>query len=154
MPSLWIETDYDYALEYNGKVYDNDSTIYLNRAEQLRDIEILGAFGSPRTENTKCWEFETAVEEIQKNPNQTYRTFGNRGIHWNPAANSQDDFLDALHQLLEKHDAEIGFDVCESSDFYGIHNPRMEILIGGEIVETLIGDWSICKTSILGKTHD
>ena len=79
-----VETDYDFALKFQGVVYsDHDFVVHFNSIEELDEIEILGGFGTPFKESTKCHEFLEAVDRIKANPNESFSTLGgNRGVAW------------------------------------------------------------------------
>jgi hypothetical protein len=82
---LYVNTDDDFSLKYKDKYHHNDIVIYVSDPEELKNIEILGAFGTKLTERTKCLEYKLAVEQILKNPNKIYRQVGgNREIEWFP----------------------------------------------------------------------
>ena len=90
---LNIETDHDFSILHQGTLYaGHEETILLNDdwdadpiGIQLSQIEILGPFGGPRTENTKCLEFIEAIEAIKQNPNLRFNNQGgNRGVEWTP----------------------------------------------------------------------
>jgi hypothetical protein len=91
---LNIETDHDFSILHQGTLYaGHEETILLSTlnddmipiVEQLSQIEVLGPFGGPRTENTKCLEFIEAIEAIKQNPNQGFNNQGgNRGVEWTP----------------------------------------------------------------------
>lgn len=85
---LTVVTDFDFALKFKGDIHTEDIVLRLDSVEELDEIEILGAWGAERTPNTKCWEYEQAVEAIKANPEENYNSMGgNRGVLWSPILN-------------------------------------------------------------------
>ena len=58
---LIIETDYDFDVKFRGE-FINDGLLF-NTVAELKELEITGPYGSPRTENTKCQDFEQWIQE-------------------------------------------------------------------------------------------
>lgn len=81
---LNIETDWDFCLKYKNKIFDCGDTIKID-SNRLDELEILGAFGSPRSKDTKCWEYVEGIKEIKNNPAKEFcNQGGNRGVSWTP----------------------------------------------------------------------
>jgi len=110
---LYVETDWDFSLEYKGKVHGDRITLLLNDPKELDDIKI---------SDGKTWEYETAIEEIKKNPNEFFSNIGgNRGVTWSVI---EDEKLDtSLTEIARKH---LLVDTLEtrqsdSLDFHDVH---------------------------------
>ena len=89
LPTKFImefETDWDFSIKFRDKIHSSSEfTIRLSSVEELDEMEVMGAFGSPKTEDTKCWELEHALEQIKANPNEDFSNMGgNRGVSWTP----------------------------------------------------------------------
>jgi len=59
---LTFEDDGDFDLSLNGRFLNNG--LLFNSPEQLKNIEIHGPYGSPRTEHTKCHSIERWLSEV------------------------------------------------------------------------------------------
>jgi hypothetical protein len=78
-----VQTDDDFSVEYNGKMYYDDVWLYLDNVDELDSIVVYGPFGTEFTHDTKCSEFFTGIASIKKNPSESYNsTGGNRGVAW------------------------------------------------------------------------
>lgn len=90
MPTLYVETDWDFALRFKGVVYSQyDFELQLCDAEELRSIELLGPFGSSLgkrgVDGIHAAEFLEGVAAILNNPSEPFsNTGGNRGVTWTP----------------------------------------------------------------------
>ena len=86
-----IETDNDFAVRIDGEVYiDRVICLVFDDPDDLNDIEVLGAWGSGRTDCTKCYEFEAGLEQIKSNPGEDFSNLGgNRGVEWTPTKSQQ-----------------------------------------------------------------
>jgi hypothetical protein len=85
MSTLYVETDWDFSLMFNGELY-SDMYFEMNiEAEDLDKIVVMGPFGDPNNNNAKSLEFEEGIAEVKKNPFDYFsNTGGNRGIEWYP----------------------------------------------------------------------
>jgi len=83
---LNIETDWDFAIKFRGEIFSEyEIDITLDSVEELDEIELLGPFATPLSEDTKVWEFNQAMEAIKANPDQSFcNQGGNRGVDWTP----------------------------------------------------------------------
>lgn len=83
--TLFVETDFDFSLELNGKIYsDMHISIPIESIEELNAIKITGPFGSPSGGKTS--EIEEALEAIRANPDEIFNNMGgNRGATWVPS---------------------------------------------------------------------
>jgi hypothetical protein len=81
---LTVQTDDDFSIKYKGELYSSyEFTIRITDIKELDKMIICGPYGSPRSDNTKCWEFESGIQRIKENPNEEFDTTGgNRGVHW------------------------------------------------------------------------
>jgi len=81
---LTVQTDDDFSIEYAGQLYSSyDFSIEINDIKELDKMIIYGPYGSPRSDKTKCWEFECGIQRIKDNPSEGFDTTGgNRGIYW------------------------------------------------------------------------
>lgn len=83
---MWImqvETDDDFVIQYNDNYYTGEFFLTINDVDSLLKMKILSPSYTPKSINTKCWEFEEAVLRIVKNPNIDFDTTGgNRGVCW------------------------------------------------------------------------
>ena len=125
---LNIETDWDFCLKYKDKIFNCGDTIKID-SDELDKLEILGAFGSPRTKDTKCSEYIEGIQEIKSNPAKEFSNQGgNRGVSWTP--------LD----VIGEYDPE---DVCliEYDDLYN-HAKELErkLAEARELIEDAISE--------------
>ena len=81
---LTVQTDWDFSIEFMGEIYsDYEFTLEINDIKELNEMIILGPFGTPKSSDTKCWEFESGIKRIQENPQEEFDTTGgNRGVCW------------------------------------------------------------------------
>jgi hypothetical protein len=81
---LNVQTDDDFSIQYKGELYSSyEFTIKITNIKELDEMIVFGPYGSPRSDKTKCWEFESGIQRIKKNPNEEFDTTGgNRGVHW------------------------------------------------------------------------
>ena len=72
---LYIETDWDFHVEFKGEsLYDQDVSLAITDFSELEEVKAVG---------NKTWEFDQALEAIKKNPTQGYSSLGgNRGVLW------------------------------------------------------------------------
>lgn len=79
---LFVETDWDFSLEFHGELFCNyEITLQLESVQQLDDIKVLGPFGT--LAGGKTWEWEHAVKRIRANPSESFSELGgNRGVQW------------------------------------------------------------------------
>lgn len=84
---LAVETDWDFSIELDGKVYsDMDEAIPIESIEQLNRIVIIGPFGNPAQTNVKDYEIKKALDAIKANPSEYFSNMGgNRGATWYPS---------------------------------------------------------------------
>lgn len=77
---LHVQTDWDFALRFEGVDYtDYEFDIELT-VEQLDEVEVLGPFGRPGPP-AKAWEWYEAVKRIKADPTESFNTTGgNRGV--------------------------------------------------------------------------
>lgn len=85
--TLNVETDWDFGILFNGESFsDFKFDLQIESLDQLKNLEFLGAFGGPLTEDTNLWEIQEGIAEILKNPHVEFNNQGgNRGIHWVPS---------------------------------------------------------------------
>lgn len=85
MSNLYVETDYDFSIKYNGKVYASHSFHIEISPSDFDKLEILGPWGTSFDERVKCWEFEQGIKSILKNPTEYFSNLGgNRGVEFYP----------------------------------------------------------------------
>ena len=81
--SMYVETDDDFSIVYNGHIYDGDFHLYFDSVDQLDQLEVCAPYGSTHTEHTKSSEFFEALKAIKEDPKKPYNSIGgNRGIWW------------------------------------------------------------------------
>lgn len=81
---MHVETDDDFIIEFRGDHYYGDFTLTIKDVSELSEMIILNRMYGPRSEHTKCWEFEHDIARILKNPDEDFdSTGGNRGMIWN-----------------------------------------------------------------------
>ena len=56
-----VEDDYDFRLKFKGEFFTH---LMIDSIEDVKQIEIFGAYGSPRTENTKCGNIVEWLNEV------------------------------------------------------------------------------------------
>lgn len=82
---LNIKTDWDFSLGINGIIYDgNEETVVINSIDDIKNVKLLGPFGSPEYPFHDD-EIKEALEAIINNPKQEFSNLGgNRGASWTP----------------------------------------------------------------------
>jgi len=83
---LIFETDYDFSIKYKNKVLiDYQIDLRLTGPEELEHIELLGPYGTPLDDKTKCYEAIQGLTRIKANPSKHFSNRGgNRGVEWFP----------------------------------------------------------------------
>lgn len=83
---MHVETDDDFAIELGGRAYtSSEFDVLIRDVTELDDIKILGPWGTPYNSHVKSQEFEYAISEIKKNPEEYFSNLGgNRGVSWTP----------------------------------------------------------------------
>jgi len=82
--TLNVETDWDFSLELNGKIYSDEEFSIRITLEELDSIKIMGPHGSPLTGRVEA--IETALDAIRTNPRESFSNLGgNRGASWYPS---------------------------------------------------------------------
>jgi hypothetical protein len=75
MPTLEVDTDWDFSLEYKGVVYsDSTFSIKMESAEDLQHLNLWGPWGSTPEEGFSLQAFDEAIEAIKANPNEHFST--------------------------------------------------------------------------------
>lgn len=93
---LIFETDWDFSIEYKGKIYTSyDFEIYIESAQDFDKINFLGPYGSGPTSG-KFSEVEEMLQEIRANLEDP-KCFlgGNRGVKWIPYTTEAEDIEEA-----------------------------------------------------------
>jgi hypothetical protein len=97
---LIFETDWDFSIEYKGKLYtEYDFEIYIESAQDFDKINFLGPYGSGPASG-KFSEVQEMLEKIKQDLKEA-RCFlgGNRGVEWIPYTTEAEDIAQELRFL-------------------------------------------------------
>ena len=97
---LTFDDDDDFSLKFRGE-FINEGLLF-DTVDELREIEITGAYGSPRTENTKCHCIEKwlreACDELGEFP--IWKGGGNHSLRITKAPVTTDNEVERLKREL------------------------------------------------------
>lgn len=100
---LIFETDWDFSIEYKGKIYtEYDFEIYIESAQDFDKINFLGPWGSGPASG-KFSEVEEMLEKIEQDLKEA-RCFlgGNRGVEWIPYTTEAEDIAHRAEKIAQE----------------------------------------------------